>query len=140
MEAVSTTQKIVLTSGKRKTAIARAVIKPGKGRVFINGRPLEVLEPEVVRWKIMEPLLLIGGLRNLVDVDVNVKGGGFMGQAIASRIAIARGLVEFFKDYPEVKKILLSYDRHMLVGDPRETEPKKPRGRSARAKRQKSYR
>ncbi|MDH5815619.1 MAG: 30S ribosomal protein S9 [Candidatus Nezhaarchaeota archaeon] len=140
MEAMSVAQRIVLTSGKRKTAVARAVLKPGKGRVFINGKPLEILEPEAARWKIMEPLLLIGGLRNLVDIDVSVKGGGFMGQAIASRIAIARGLVEFFKEYPEVKKILSSYDRHMLVGDPREAEPKKPRGRSARAKRQKSYR
>ncbi|MHC1600878.1 MAG: 30S ribosomal protein S9, partial [Candidatus Nezhaarchaeales archaeon] len=46
----------------------------------------------------------------------------------------------FFKDKPEVKQILVSYDRHMLAGDPREAEPKKPRGRSARAKRQKSYR
>jgi len=137
---MSVAQKIVLTSGKRKTAIARAVVKPGKGRVFINGKPLEILEPEIARWKIMEPLLLVGDLRRLVDIDVSVKGGGFMGQAVASRIAIARGLVEFFKDRPEVKQILLQYDRHMLVGDPREAEPKKPRGRSARAKRQKSYR
>jgi len=137
---MSIAQKIVLTSGKRKTAIAKAVVKPGKGRVFINGKPLEILEPEIARWKIMEPLLLVGGLRSLVDIDVSVKGGGFMGQAVASRIAIARGLVEFFKDKPEVKQILLQYDRHMLVGDPREAEPKKPRGRSARAKRQKSYR
>jgi len=137
---MSIAQKIVLTSSKRKTAIARAVVKPGKGRVFINGKPLEILEPEMARWKIMEPLLLVGDLRSLVDIDVSVKGGGFMGQAVASRIAIARGLVEFFKDRPEVKQILLQYDRHMLVGDPREAEPKKPRGRSARAKRQKSYR
>jgi len=137
---MSAAQRIVLTSGKRKTAIARAVIKPGKGRVFINGKPLEIIEPEIARWKIMEPLLLVGDLKNLVDVDVSVKGGGFMGQAVASRIAIARGLVEFFKDKPEVKQILLQYDRHMLVGDSREAEPKKPRGRSARAKRQKSYR
>jgi len=140
MEVMSTTARIVLTSGKRKTAIARAVIRPGRGRVLINGKPIEILEPEVARWKIMEPLLLVGDLRNLVDIEVNVKGGGFMGQAVASRIAIARGLVEFFKDKPEVKQILVSYDRHMLAGDPRETEPKKPRGRSARAKRQKSYR
>ncbi len=137
---MSVAQRIVLTSGKRKAAIARAVIKPGKGMVFINGKPLEIIEPEIARWKIIEPLLLVGDLKSLVDIDVSVKGGGFMGQAVASRIAIARGLVEFFKDKPEVKQILLQYDRHMLVGDPREAEPKKPRGRSARAKRQKSYR
>ncbi|MEM4576652.1 MAG: 30S ribosomal protein S9 [Candidatus Nezhaarchaeales archaeon] len=140
MESMNTATRVVLATGRRKTAIAKAVIRPGKGRVFINGRPLEILEPEVARWKIMEPLLLVGDIRNAVDIDVSVKGGGFMGQAVASRIAIARAIVEFFKDRPEVKQILLSYDRHMLVGDPRETEPKKPRGRSARAKRQKSYR
>ncbi|MDI9620088.1 MAG: 30S ribosomal protein S9 [Candidatus Nezhaarchaeota archaeon] len=137
---MSATTRTVLASGSRKTALARATIRPGKGRVFVNGRPLEVLEPEAARWKIMEPLLLVEDLKNLVDIDVNVSGGGFISQAVASRIAIARGLVEFFKDRPEVRQTLLSYDRYLLAGDPRETEPKKPRGRSARAKRQKSYR
>ncbi|RLF24204.1 MAG: 30S ribosomal protein S9 [Thermoprotei archaeon] len=132
--------RIVIAVGKRKTAIARAVIRPGKGRVRINNIPLEIYQPEMARWKILEPLLLAGDeVRNQVDIDVNVKGGGWMGQATAARMAIARGLVEWTQS-PELKKIFLEYDRSMLAGDPRRTEPKKPRGHSARAKRQKSYR
>lgn len=116
------------------------MFKPGRGRVFINGIPLELYQPELVRLKIMEPLLLAGEeCRNAVDIEVDVKGGGFMSQAVAARMAIARGLVKWFES-PELEKVFLEYDRHMLVGDPRQAEPKKPRGRSARAKRQKSYR
>ena len=131
--------RIVIAVGKKKSAIARAVIKPGKGRVRINNVPVEIYTPEMARWKILEPLLLAGDLRNKVDIYVNVKGGGWMGQATAARMAIARGLIEWSQS-EELKKIYLEYDRSMLAGDPRRPEPKKPRGRSARSKRQKSYR
>ena len=132
--------KILLTSGKRKTAIARAVIRDGKGRIRINKIPIEIYQPELARWKIMEPLLLAGDdVVSKIDIDVKVEGGGYMGQAEAARIAIARALVEWTED-PTLKKKLIEYDRSMLVGDPRRTEPKKFGGRSARARRQKSYR
>ena len=132
--------KILLTSGKRKTAIARAVIREGKGRIRINKIPIEIYQPELARWKIMEPLLLAGDdVVSKIDIDVKVEGGGYMGQAEAARIAIARALVEWTED-PTLKKKLIEYDRSMLVGDPRRTEPKKFGGRSARARRQKSYR
>lgn len=131
--------KIVVSTGKRKTSVARAVIKPGAGRVWINGVPLEVLPVELAREKIMEPLRLIGDLRNMVDIKVNVRGGGFMSQAEASRIAIARGLVEYFGS-EELKRIFKEYDRYMLSGDPRRTEPKKWGRYSARRRWQKSYR
>ena len=131
--------KIVLASARRKTARARAIVKEGKGRVFINGVPLEVLEPELVRLKIMEPILLAGKLASQVDIYVETSGGGIMGQASAARTAIARALVEWTGN-EELRKLFLDYDRHLLVEDPRQAEPKKPRGRSARAKRQKSYR
>lgn len=132
--------KILLTSGKRKTAIARAVIREGKGRIRINKIPIEIYQPELARLKIMEPLLLAGNdILDKVDIDVKVEGGGYMGQAEAARIAIARALVEWTDD-PALKKRLIEYDRSMLVGDPRRTEPKKFGGRSARARRQKSYR
>jgi len=132
--------KILVTSGKRKTAIARATFKPGKGRVLINKKPIELYEPEIARWKIMEPLLLAGSERvNKIDIEVIVRGGGFMGQADAARMAIARGLVEWFKD-EKLKEIFLEYDRSMLAGDPRRTEPKKFGGPSARRRFQKSYR
>ena len=53
-------KKVLVVSGKRKTAIARAVVKPGFGRVRINMTPVEILEPEIAREKIMEPLLQAG--------------------------------------------------------------------------------
>ncbi|MEZ0346506.1 MAG: 30S ribosomal protein S9 [Infirmifilum sp.] len=131
--------KVLLSSARRKTARARVVVKEGKGRVFINGTPLEVLEPEVVRLKIMEPIVLAGDLAKSVDIYAEAEGGGVIGQASAIRTAIARALVEWSGN-EELKKTYLAYDRRLLVEDPRQTEPKKPHGRSARAKRQKSYR
>ena len=133
-------RKIILTSGKRKTAIARAVIREGKGRIRINGVPVEILMPEAARWKIMEPLLLVGDeVRSRVDIDVTVKGGGYMGQAEAARIAIARALW-LWTGSEVVKELLVEYDRTMIAGDPRRKEPKKYGGRGARARFQKSYR
>ena len=132
-------KKVIVTSGKRKTAIARATIRPGKGRVWINRKPLPLVEPELARLKIMEPLILAGEKSFKVDIEVNVKGGGFMGQAEAARTAIARALVEYFKD-EELKEKFMKYDRYLLVNDVRRKEPKKPLGRGARKKRQKSYR
>ncbi|MEM1627872.1 MAG: 30S ribosomal protein S9 [Desulfurococcaceae archaeon] len=131
--------KIVVATGKRKTSIARAVIRPGEGRVWINNTPIEIWPIEMAREKIMEPLRLVGDLRKLVDIKVSVKGGGVMSQAEACRIAIARGLVEYFNN-DEIKTILKEYDRHMLAGDPRRTEPEKWGRYSARRRWQKSYR
>ncbi|MEM0326083.1 MAG: 30S ribosomal protein S9 [Desulfurococcaceae archaeon] len=133
--------KIVVASGKRKTSIARAVIKPGEGRVWINGVPLEIYPVEMAREKIAEPLHLVGNLAKLVDIKVNVRGGGVMSQAEACRIAIARGLVEYFSEFREsLEKIFKEYDRTMLSGDPRQTEPEKWGRYSARRRWQKSYR
>ncbi len=129
-----------VTSGKRKSAIARAHIKKGAGRVRINTVPLEIYGNELSRLKIQEPLILAGDKRiSKVDINVKVQGGGFMGQASAVRTAIARALVEYFKDR-ELEAVLRQYDRSMLVNDPRRKLPKKPMGRGARKKRQKSYR
>ena len=89
--------------------------------------------------KIMEPLILAGDKVKKVDINVNVKGGGIMGQAEATRTAIARGLVEFFDD-GELEELYKRYDRSLLVNDPRRKETKHPLGRGARKKRQKSYR
>jgi len=132
-------KKTIVTSGKRKTAVARAYIKKGKGRVRINNIPLEIYQPEVARWKIMEPLVMANKYWKSVDIEVNVEGGGVMGQACAARTAIAKGLVEFTKD-EKLKEMYIQYDRSLLVSDPRRKEPKKPLGRGARKKRQKSYR
>lgn len=131
--------KIVNTSGKRKTAIARATVRPGSGRVRINKKPLELIEPELIRLKIMEPFELAPDLRDKVDVDVKVSGGGIMGQAEAVRTAIARGLVEWSGD-PELRETYMMYDRTLLVNDIRVKERKVFGGRGARKRRQKSYR
>ena len=132
--------RVVIASARRKTARARVVVKEGKGRVLVNGTPLEVLEPELVRLKIYEPIYLAGEeVISKVDIYAEARGGGIMGQASAIRTAIARALVEWTGS-EALKELYRKYDRHLLVEDPRQTEPKKPGGRSARAKRQKSYR
>jgi small subunit ribosomal protein S9 len=131
--------KIILTSGKRKSAVARATIRPGKGRVRINKIPVELIEPEIARIMIIEPLIMAKGLSEKVDIDVNTNGGGFMSQAEAARTAIARALIEWSGD-EELKRIYLNYDRTLLVNDIRRKEPKKQMGRGARKRRQTSYR
>ena len=118
-------ERIVLTTGKRKTAVARARIKEGNGRIIINEIPLELWEPEYARIRIREPLLLADELAHKIDVKVNVRGGGISSQAEAIRQAIAKGLVEFFKD-ENLKKTFLEFDRNLLVYDPRRCEPHKP--------------
>ena len=131
--------KVVNTSGKRKTAIARATVKKGKGRVRINSIPLEILTPELARLRIQEPLIIADKKADKVDIDINATGGGYMGQAEACRTAIAKGLVQFLED-EELESIFKQYDRSLLVNDPRRKLPKRPLGRGARKKRQKSYR
>lgn len=132
--------KILLTSGKRKTAIARATVRAGQGRIRINNIPLEILEPEIARRKIMEPLLQLDEeIWKQLDIDIKVSGGGFMGQAEAARISIARALIKWTKS-KHVKTVLTEYDRTMIAGDPRRKEPKKFGGPGARARDQKSYR
>ncbi|HNR25388.1 MAG TPA: 30S ribosomal protein S9 [Methanobacteriaceae archaeon] len=132
-------KKVIHTSGKRKTAIARGKVREGKGRVRINKLPVEYYHPELARLKIKEPLTLAGDLVDQVDIDVHVVGGGVMGQAEAARMVIAKGLVQWTGDM-DLKEKFNQYDRTMLVGDPRRTESKKYGGRGARARQQKSYR
>lgn len=132
-------KKVVNTSGKRKTAIARATVQKGTGLVRINKVPVELFEPEIARWKILEPLMIAKSHMDNLNITVNVQGGGFMSQASAVRTAIAKGLLEYTGD-PSLKIAFLDHDRSLLVSDSRRKEPKKPLGRGARKKRQKSYR
>ena len=133
-------ERILLTSGKRKTAIARATVRDGKGRVRINKIPLEIYRPRIARDNIMAPLLLTDEeTLKQIDIDVNVSGGGFMGQAEASRMAIARALLSWTKS-ARLKTVFTDYDRSMIAGDPRRKESKKFGGPGARARDQKSYR
>ncbi|HDI06780.1 MAG TPA: 30S ribosomal protein S9 [Candidatus Bathyarchaeota archaeon] len=136
----TTSRKVLVISGKRKTAIAKAVVRPGSGKIRINKIPLEIFEPEIAREKILEPLVQAGeDVWKQLDIDVNVKGGGFMGQAEAARMAIARALLKWTKS-SHLRRVFLAYDRTMIAGDPRRKEPKKFGGPGARARDQKSYR
>jgi|EP00505_MAST-04D_sp_SCG-Rhode-Island_P001306 small subunit ribosomal protein S16e len=133
--------------GRKRNATAVAHCKEGRGLIRINGRPIDLVEPSGLKLKVYEPILLLGQDRfNVVDVRVRVKGGGQSAQIYAIRQAIAKSLVAYYQKYigeeakNDIKETLLSYDRTLLVADPRRCEPKKFGGPSARARYQKSYR
>lgn len=132
--------KNIITSGKRKRAIARAILKPGNGVLRVNHLLIDFIEPKMSRLKLREPLILAGDVVNKVDIDVNVAGGGINSQAEASRLAIAKAIVEYSKS-DKLKQTFLEYDRNLLVADVRRKEPAKPnRHGQARSHTQKSYR
>ena len=136
----------VNTSGKRKTAVARATVRKGQGRVRVNGEPIHIMGPSLAQRKALEPVQIAEAMNRLGDVDVyvDVEGGGQMGQVDAIRTAIARGLVKWNGgaegDDEELRDEYLRFDRSLLVNDPRHKEPKHQMGRGARKKWQKSYR
>lgn len=130
--------KIIITSGKRKKAVARAILKEGTGIVKINKMPLATIESEFIRLKLEEALFFAQEILSKVDIHADVKGGGAVSQAEAARLAIARAVVAY---NPKLKKTYLDYDRNLLVADVRQREARKPNtGGKARAKVQKSYR
>ena len=145
--------KIDLYPAQRKTCRALATISKGNGKVRINNIPAEILEPQIAKEMVLTPINLLGETRNRVDISVKVRGGGFMGQAFASAVAISRALAgegkggRDPKDHPltksvreEVRRKIVEFDRHLLSGDPRQTESKKFGGPGARRRKQKSYR
>jgi len=131
--------KQIIVSARRKMATARASIKAGKSVVKINKINLQAIDNPHVKMMVSEPLKIAGDYASKVDISVNVCGGGQMGQAQAVRSAIAKALVAYTKD-SELKKEMLAYDRFLLIDDSRQVEPKKFKGRKARARFQKSYR
>ncbi|MBI4361775.1 MAG: 30S ribosomal protein S9 [Euryarchaeota archaeon] len=139
--------KVVNTSGKKKRAVARATLQKGQGRITVNRRPLPLHLPDFARAKIEEPLQVAQrwaqarqpALLTELDIEVDVQGGGFMGQAEAVRTAIARGLAQWISD-PQFEAALLETDRKILVSDHRRKWPKHFGGPGARSKKQKSYR
>merc|ERR1712039_335343 len=139
-------QQIVQVYGRKKTAIAVANCKSGKGLIKVNGKPLEQIEPKALQFKLQEPALIIGKERFAgIDIRVRVSGGGRIAQVYAIRQAVARAVVAYYQKYvdeqskQEIKDLLISYDR-TLVSDPRRKESKKFGGPGARARYQKSYR
>jgi len=133
--------------GKKKTATAVAHCKTGRGLIKVNGSPLSLLQPEILRFKVYEPFLVLGLDKfSNVDIRVRVTGGGHTSQIYAIRQAIAKSIVAYYQKYVDehsknaIKTALLQYDRSLLVADNRRCEPKKFGGPGARARYQKSYR
>ena len=131
----------IIVSGKRKTAIAKATINAGTGKVTINKKPIEFF-PFLQQLELKEPLRIAEELlgKPNFDINVNVKGGGKMSRIEASRLTIARAILKFSKNNEQLKRAFLSYDRNMLIADTRRKEAYKPDDSKARAKRQTSYR
>jgi len=127
-----------------QTATAVAQTKEGRGIIHVNGSPITILQPEILRFKVYEAVLAAGE-ENFADIDIRlrVKGGGHTSQVYALRQAIAKAVVAYHAKYVdassalELKKKLVSYDRSLLIADPRRAEPKKFGGHGARARRQK---
>lgn len=104
----------------------------GKGLVKVNGKPLSLVQPEILRFKVYEPLLIVGLDKFAgVDIRVRVTGGGHTSQIYAIRQAIAKSIVAYYQKFVDehsknqLKQALVQYDRTLLVADNRRCEPKK---------------
>ncbi|MEK6823674.1 MAG: 30S ribosomal protein S9 [Nanoarchaeota archaeon] len=137
---IKKTNEMIVTSGKRKTAIARAILTEGSGKVSLNNINYKNLQL-FNRLKIEEPLRIAQELLGEAKFNVNIKikGSGEKSQVEAARLALARAILQFTKS-KELKEAYLKYDRNLLVADVRQKEARKPGDSKARAKRQTSYR
>ena len=131
---------IIVTSGKRKQAIAKAMIKEGMGKITIRKKDYKLLQ-FFDRLRMEEPIKIyeqvIGKLN--FDADITAMGGGEKSQVEAARLALAKGMVKF-SGSKELSKAFLAYDRNLLVADVRRKEAYKPGDSKARRHRQTSYR
>ncbi len=113
--------EVINTIGRRKAAIARLYLNDGKGKITINHKDYKEYFPtEQLQYIVQQPLTLLE-LVGKFDIRVNLDGGGFTGQAEATRLAIARALVKL---NPEDKEILRA--NGFITRDPRVVERKKP--------------
>ena len=121
--------EIVNTVGRRKAAVARVFVKPGKGQITINRKALVTYFPlDILQFQVKQPLLATNTVENY-DIVINLDGGGIKGQAEAARLGIARALCEIDAEMrPVLKKA------GFLTRDPREVERKKPGQPGARRK------
>jgi small subunit ribosomal protein S9 len=128
-------------AGKRKTAVAKLKVKPGKGNVFFNYLPYNELGL-FHKLALSEPVRIYQqelGEELKFDFFIKTEGGGKEAQIQAARLAIARALLSITGS-EVLKKAYINYDRNMIVQDARRKEPCKPGDSKARAKRQKSFR
>ena len=137
-KTLSKKKLVINVRGKRKKAVARITMAPGKGALRINGRSIDAYSNELFKSIVLEPLLLTDS-RAMFDIEVTVESGGVMGQAQAIRTGITKALCDYTGNDALVT-IIKDYDRYLFVEDSRRIEPKKYLGRKARARFQKSYR
>ncbi len=130
----------IITSGKRKTAIAKAILTSGSGKITVNKKDYKNLHM-FDKLKIEEPLRIAEKILGKLDFDVSisVKGGGEKGQIEAARLSLAKAIVKF-SGSEKLTKAFLDYDRNLLVADIRRKEACKPGDSKARRKRQSSKR
>lgn len=111
----------IQTVGRRKTAVARVILRPGEGDWTINGRPLAEYFPRKTHQMRVEEPLQITELDGRFDIRIRVRGGGLTGQADAIRMGVSRALVV----YDEEQRSNLK-SKGLLTRDPRKVERKKP--------------
>ncbi len=122
-------------TGRRKTAVARVFLKPGKGDIIVNDKPIdEFFSRETGRMVVRQPLVLTDNL-SAFDILINVDGGGESGQAGAVRHGITRALIDH---NPELKAVLKKAG--LVTRDAREVERKKVGFHKARRRKQFSKR
>lgn len=122
-------------TGRRKSAVARVILRPGKGTIVVNDRPIEdYFTSPFARMDISQPLVLTESEKTF-DISVNVNGGGMSGQAGAVRLGVARALLDVNADYRKILK-----PAGMLTRDSRAKERKKYGLRGARRAKQFSKR
>jgi len=132
--------KKIITSGKRKSSVAKAIIKEGSGKISIGGKNYKSI-PKFEKLKIEEPLRIAEKILGKINFDVNIsiKGGGEKSRIIAARLALAKAIVKF-SNSKELQEAYSNYDKFLLVADVRRKETYKPGDSKARKKRQSSKR
>lgn len=130
----------MVISGKRKTAIAKATINEGSGKIIINKKPLKFF-PELQQLELLEPIRIAEEILGKIsfDISINVRGGGIASRIEAARLSIARAIIGFTKN-KDLEQAYLAYDRNILIADTRRKEAYKPGDSKARSKRQSSKR
>lgn len=119
--------EVISTIGRRKTAIARVIVKKGKGNIVVNNKDYKTFFKTPTLQYVVTQALNIAKLADKFDITAKIEGGGVNGQAEALRLAISRALVEYDA---EVKPVLKA--ESLMTRDPRMVERKKPGQKKAR--------
>ncbi len=137
---IETKYKKIYASGKRKRAVARAIVSGGDGKILYKRKDYKNLQ-YFDFLKLAEPVRIAKEVLGKIEFNASIdaRGGGEKGQIDAARLALAKGIVEFTGS-EELKNAYVKYDRSLLVADVRRKEARKPGDSKARAKRQTSYR